>query len=103
MVTDSVGCSATTSVYIPSPDTAVVLPFLEHEKCDKGNGQIGLSVQGNNGPFSYFWSQGLGSSSFVANLSSGNYTVTITDKNNCTSIKTYTVNNIPALWCNDNN
>ncbi|HKR04723.1 MAG TPA: gliding motility-associated C-terminal domain-containing protein [Bacteroidia bacterium] len=49
------------------------------------NGSINLSVNGGTAPYSYSWSNGANTQN-VSNLPSGNYTVTITDANGCTTI-----------------
>ncbi|HIF14637.1 MAG TPA: PKD domain-containing protein, partial [Bacteroidetes bacterium] len=96
-VMDSSGCQMLESVMLPVPDTPHVSQIVSDEKCDMSNGDILLNVTGNNGPFSYAWAGGLGSGNYVGGLNAGMYIITITDNNNCQSIKNYQVNNVPPV------
>src|SRR5690606_40327988 len=57
-------------------------------KCFGGNyGPVNLTVTGGTAPYSYSWT-GSGFSSDqkdISGLTAGNYTVTVTDANNCAS------------------
>ncbi len=92
-VTDDAGCSVTAST--------TVLPFLEF--CDDFTAEldvIGISCAGANDaslevladggtePYVYDWSIGA-DDAMISNLSPGNYSVTITDANDCELILTY--------------
>lgn len=59
---------------------------------DDGNntGNITLTVDGGEAPYTYVWSNGM-STKDIGQLTGGDYTVTITDANDCNIIKTYTV------------
>jgi len=97
-VTDANGCSVTgnTSVAnVGSPSinsTDVINPL-----CSTGSGQASVSAVGGSGTLTYSW--GNGSVSFsgqsVSGLSTGTYSVTVTDKNGCESVSTVSVS-IPS-------
>ncbi|MBR1627505.1 MAG: gliding motility-associated C-terminal domain-containing protein [Bacteroidales bacterium] len=55
------------------------------------NGQISLNVSGGDAPYEYIWSNGAVSSD-ISHLCAGDYTVTVTDNNGCSAIKTISVN-----------
>jgi hypothetical protein len=89
-VSDSVGCSTSTTLTITQP------PFCNPQPC------IGNNVScfgGNNGcacvntcsgvpPFTYTWTPNVGNTATACNLGAGNYTVTITDSYGCTRVAT---------------
>ena len=86
-VTDNNGCIATTnfSVNNPLPFTAAITttPAL----CNGvSNGTASVTVNGGTPGFTYNWSPALASGSTPANLPAGNYTVTVTDANGCTTV-----------------
>lgn len=63
-----------------TPFDLIIDPTVVPEDCaNAGNGSIDLLVSGGTPPYDYAWSTGAMSSSSIANLSTGIYTVTITD------------------------
>lgn len=99
-VTDNANCSATTVVNVRQPQQLVVDSIVAGpESClGKGNGLITVYPKGGTKPYAYAWSGGSGQTAVTAiNLSSGNYTVTITDKNGCTVTAQSTVTAPAAL------
>jgi hypothetical protein len=60
-------------------------------KCAGNNdGEAQITPTNGTPPYSYTWSNSL-TSSFVNTLSEGNYTVTVTDSNNCTGVVSVTI------------
>ncbi len=60
------------------------------ELCNLSDGSVNLSVSGGLGPFSYAWSSGQ-TTEDLQNVGGGNYTVIVTDANNCTGAVTVNV------------
>ncbi len=90
-VTDANYCTAIQTYTLTQPTPISVTPTVTNSNCTStGTGSISLSPSGGNAPYSYAWSitPNPGNVSTVTNLLSGSYTVTITDGNNCTLIKT---------------
>ncbi len=56
--------------------------------CNTSNGSASMSVSGGTSPFVYDWSTGQTGSSALG-LGSGSYSVTVTDANNCTMVRTF--------------
>ena len=98
MLFRSNGCSfskATTlsNVGGPSISSAVVTNVL----CSGGsNGSIDITLSGGSIPFTYQWSNGQVTQD-VSTLQAGNYTVTVTDANNCIVSSAYTINQPSAI------
>lgn len=71
---------------LPGP---IVVGDLTNVPCNgMPEGAIALSVFGGSQPFKYLWSNGQ-SAAKIYNLLAGNYTVTVTDNNQCASIKAF--------------
>jgi hypothetical protein len=68
--------------------------IIKDDTNNMSQGSIQLSMHGGTQPYTYLWNDPNNStSSDIQNLSSGNYTVTVTDKNNCIWDTTVIVNN----------
>ncbi|MEY4936860.1 MAG: hypothetical protein RIS64_3219 [Bacteroidota bacterium] len=65
--------------------------------CGLINGSVILSVTGGASPYRYAWSNGATTIS-LNNVATGTYIVTITDANNCSAIKTATVQGSSVLY-----
>ncbi len=84
VVTDSVGCTSSLSLTLGQPDSiAVVVDSVQGVDCANPTaGSIDITVSGGSGGFTYLWSNGA-TTEDVSGLTSGTYTVQITDANNC--------------------
>lgn len=109
------GCDNTDqiTVSINSPATLTTAPTATPSNCDQPTGSlIGIVVSGN-GPFDYLWtdatSNAVGISADLTSVSAGNYSVTVTDVNGCSStFGPFVVNNqptpaTPTFTIDDNN
>lgn len=89
-VSDSEGCTGTASVEVtqaPGPDiTASVDPAT----CGQENGGINISNSGGAPPYTFAWSDGSVTED-LTNLSPGNYTVTVTSADGCSSEATFEI------------
>jgi len=85
-VTDSGGCTATTTVIVEEPEEITAsADILEQPQCNgDSTGSIGISVTGGTVPYSYNWSNG-DTSEDLSNIPAGEYCVAITDANGCVS------------------
>ena len=91
-VTDANGCTAQTSVTITQPQAGLALSTTQVNVLCSGNntGSINLTVTGGTAPYTYLWSN-QGTVEDPTGLTSGTYTVTVTDANGCTSTTTVTI------------
>lgn len=84
-VTDANGCTATTSATITLPAVLGLTTSVTNVACNGGsNGAINLTVTGGTSGYTYIWSQG-SQNEDLSGLSSGTFTVTVTDANGCTA------------------
>ncbi|WCM41013.1 glycine-rich protein [Flavobacterium sp. CBA20B-1] len=90
-ITDANGCKTTASVSIAQPTALAITGTATNISCfGQNDGAITVSASGAVAPYSYSWSNGQSGTS-LSNLSSGTYTVTITDANGCSKTETYTI------------
>ncbi|MEP7171689.1 MAG: SprB repeat-containing protein, partial [Bacteroidota bacterium] len=92
-VTDANSCvtNLTQTISQPSGSLSASLSASQNVSCYGGvNGSIALNVIGGSAPYSYNWSNGANTQN-ISNLSSGSYTVTVTDANNCVTSLTQTI------------
>ncbi len=83
-ILDSEGCSLDTVININQPSEIEVLYYLVEPTCDiNNNGYIEFEVTGGIPPYSYSWEDNRTYNSRITGLSSGEYSFTITDNNNC--------------------
>lgn len=88
-ITDAGGCSAVDTVLISEP-AALSTTVTSTNSC-ASSGIASVNVSGGTPSYSFLWSNG-NSTSTATGLSSGNYSVTITDGNGCTSTASVTIN-----------
>lgn len=91
-ITDSNDCTKSASYEIEQPDLIEInLVYLNHETCFASNdGEISISISGGTNPFNAVWSNG-NTGMTISGLAPGEYTVTITDNNDCTQTSDYVI------------
>jgi hypothetical protein len=90
-VTDTKGCTATTSVTITQPPLLQVSATGTNATCANNNGTATAIVSGGTAGYTYMWMPGMQTSSTISGLAAGTYTVTVTDANACTITSTVVV------------
>ncbi len=96
-VTDAKGCITSITKTITQPATLTATASSTNALCfGCANGTGSLSVAGGTTPYSYNWSNGATTQN-VTGLVAGTYSVTITDANSCSTVKTITITQ-PALF-----
>ncbi len=83
------GCIAPCALILTPSSTDATCPL-------NNNGTASVSVSGGVGPYSYLWSPGGAVTESISGLTAGNYDVTVTDVNGCTSSVTIPVANSSA-------
>ncbi len=91
-VTSPAGCEKTQAFDVTQPDALVLnLVGTDETGNDTNDGTVSVTVGGGVADYTYLWSNGSTESS-QSGLEPGKYTVTVTDANGCTGVKSYIVN-----------
>ncbi len=84
-VTDSHGCTTSQSVTITEPQPIQISTNKTNPSCyGYSDGNIQTQVLGGTQPYTYQWNNGATTQN-LTNLSTGTYTLTVTDHNGCTN------------------
>lgn len=91
--TDGTGCSTSIDATVGNQTGSLAISFtnVQNETCGNGQGFIDIQTTGT-GPFTYSWNTGA-STQDILNLSSGTYSVTITDGLGCQLTQSFTLGN----------
>jgi gliding motility-associated-like protein len=89
------GCDSVVSVNLTINNAPVIALTATPDTCGRQSGTATATVTGTNFLYSYSWSNGSTANS-ISNVVSGNYTVTITDNNGCTTTNQITIAAIPS-------
>lgn len=92
-ITDSHGCTATSSVTISQPPLLTISSTPTSANCGQPNGSATVTGTGGFAPYTWSWSNGQTGPS-ATGLVAGTYTVTVTDINSCTQSAPVTIGNI---------
>ncbi|PCJ84833.1 MAG: hypothetical protein COA57_08535 [Flavobacteriales bacterium] len=97
-VTDASGCSVTETVTVNGPSAPVSLSSSANDiTCNGANdGMATISPSGGTAGYTFSWSSG-GTDSTETGLAAGNYTVIVTDVNNCSDTASVTINEPAAI------
>lgn len=101
IVTDYFGCSASLPVTIAEPSALSISESHQNVACNGGNnGTIDITVSGGTPGYSFLWNDNA-TTEDRTNLSSGTYTVVVTDANGCTEEKTVFISQAGSLVVNE--
>ncbi|MFM2016902.1 MAG: hypothetical protein RL007_558 [Bacteroidota bacterium] len=98
-VTDANGCTITATVNVPNAGspTATITASTNVSCFGGNNGSATVSAAGGTGPYTYAWTPTGGTGTTGSPLTAGNYTVTVTDANGCSTTATVAITEPPAL------
>ena len=100
-VTDGNGCKATSSALVTQPNAALTANagVISHVNCyGNNNGSVNVSVSGGTTNYNYAWSTNPAQTAALATgLTTGTYSVTVTDGNGCSATSSATINQPNAL------
>jgi|GEM_PF-434937 len=94
-VTDGNNCTKTISDTIFVTPTITIDQIITNpETCTQMNGSIEVDASGGTTPYQYAWSFGTSQTNILDHLSTGTYSVTITDQDGCTQTEEATIDNM---------
>lgn len=100
-VTDMIGCTGTATITIDNPEEiGSLIAQVENVSCFEGaDGAATASGEGGTAPYSYQWDANAGnqSTATASDLIAGNYAVTITDANGCSTTNVATISEPDVL------
>ncbi|NDB35715.1 MAG: hypothetical protein EB023_10360, partial [Flavobacteriia bacterium] len=100
ILTDDNGCQAFDTVVITVPAILAANAIGNNVTCNGfSNGSATASANGGTAPYSYVWNTGVIGAT-ITNLNPGNYTVTASDANGCTSNANVTITEPTLLLAN---
>ena len=103
-VKDLNNCIVTQTVAISKPSALSTSITTTNETCNYlNNGTAAVSVSGGTSPYNYSWNSGLYTTPSVSNLSSGIYTLVVTDNASCVLTKTISITQPSSITINFNN
>ncbi|MFN8155479.1 MAG: gliding motility-associated C-terminal domain-containing protein [Bacteroidia bacterium] len=102
-VTDANGCTANGSTSVSDLSAPVLSQGVITTPACNGaaGGSAEVIINSGNGPYSYSWSPSGGNAAQATGLTAGNYTVTVTDANGCTSALVFVIGEPTALVVNN--
>jgi hypothetical protein len=90
-VTDSAGCTTTSTANIASPSAIQLTSAVTDASCiGCSDGAINVTVNGGTPNYQYSWSNSE-TTEDLQNIIAGSYEICVTDNNNCMECDTYTV------------
>jgi len=92
-VNDSIGCAGFAIATISQPTALSAGTIPVNTTCGQSNGQGIANASGGTTPYTYSWSTvPVQTNKTATALASGNYTLTVTDANNCTTTANLVIN-----------
>ncbi|MEQ8908424.1 MAG: PKD domain-containing protein, partial [Vicingaceae bacterium] len=101
-ITDQNACTATTAVIISEPSAlTTTISSSTNISCNGlSDGIVTVSANGGTTPYTYLWSDNQ-TTATASNLPAGNYQVTVSDNNQCTSVESITLTEPASLVCSN--
>lgn len=100
-VSDANGCISSNTITFTNPPALTTTVSSTSASCGLCNGTASVNAAGGTGSLTYSWSGfPVQTTTTATGLCTGNYTVTVTDANSCTTSQTVTVGNIPTISAN---
>lgn len=96
-VTDASACTSTATTTISAGNSINLVETITPENCGADDGQINVVATGGNGNLTYTWTPNVSTTATATNLSSGSYSLTVSDGNGCSTTEQYTVGQVGGI------
>lgn len=100
-VTDNIGCSKVDAAIVGTrPEILINFSKTDNICAGEANGDATATISGGTSGYNFVWSEstsGTGNSTTINSLTSGTYTITVTDAFGCTKEDSVTINEPPAI------
>ena len=83
-ITDENGCTASDEIVVTNANSLIVHVGADVSMCKGLTKILTASITGGTSPYTFLWSNNLRTDPSVSVSNSGNYSVTVTDRNGCT-------------------
>jgi gliding motility-associated-like protein len=92
-ITDANGCTITKTFTITQPTAITLTTTFTQATCNQANGTATVTITGGTPNYTINWAPSGGTNATATGLTSGSYTVTVTDANGCTRTATVVIPN----------
>ncbi len=100
-VTDFYGCKSTTVGTVTQPSSITVTPAGSPALCFGGaSGSASVIASGGTPGYTYLWSPNGATTAVSSGLAAGNYSIQVTDANNCVQTRTITITQPTSVTIN---
>lgn len=95
-VYDDHQCSITSTITVTGSSALTLSSSVTNIGCGGGTGAIDITVSGGTMPYTFNWSNG-STMEDISGLTTGSYSITVTDSNSCIISGTMTITQLPLL------
>jgi gliding motility-associated-like protein len=96
LVSDLNNCYRMVTSSVSEPSMLNIQALITHAACGGNSGSIDLTISGGTQPYYYLWSNG-STTEDLQHATPGNYSLSLTDANGCTTTSSYNVTQSPAV------
>lgn len=99
-ISDAIGCTVTTTATVAQPTQLMMTASPQSTTCNQNNGALSIIPSGGTPGYQFAWSPNVSTTASASGLTSGTYTVTLTDNLGCTQAAAFIIPNIGGVTAN---